>query len=288
MHCVLQGVYKDVLENQVKKLSKTDKAVLNDIIKRLHAPKEAVSHSRKIRGVNDLQFLKANEMLNYLLYVGPVVFKDHTDATLYRHSMKLILAVRLLLESCDETELQEAEFLLDSFWHEIVDIFQNERIETINVHILQHLFNQTWKFGPLFIFSAMSFESAIRLLRSTATETHSFCSLICRRYVQKQKLLATFIEKDSLETLVKQLTGQKCCSDSNVKNSCDLLKTPGLSMAQRMHPDALFSFLELLSTEFSPIQLLTNVIYPDQIASLNLSQMEERNMGRCSFLCWMI
>ena len=42
IHCVLKGVYKDVLKNQVKKLSKTDNAVLNDIIEHLHELKEAV------------------------------------------------------------------------------------------------------------------------------------------------------------------------------------------------------------------------------------------------------
>ena len=186
-HCVLQGVYENVLENQVEKLSKTDEAVLKDQVEQIHAPKGAISHSRKIRGVNNIQFLKANETFNYLLYVGPVVFKDHTNADLNRHSMKSFLEVMLLLVVCDETDLQETEFVLDSFWHEIVDIFQNERIESFNLHILQQLVRQTGKFGPLFIFSAMSFESANRFLRSTATVTQSFCSLICRKVCSETK-----------------------------------------------------------------------------------------------------
>ena len=200
--------------------------------------------------------------------------------------MKLILAVRLLLESCNETDLQKAEFLLDSFFHEIVDISQDKRIETINVHISQHLVCQTRKFGPLFIFSAMPFESANRLLRSTATGTHSLCSLICRRYVQKQKLLAIFVEKHSLETLAKQLTRQKYCSDGNVKNSRDLLKTPRLSVTQRVHPDALsLSRITVNGIFLDSASYQRNLSGP---AFSNCSQMEQRNLGSCSFLRWMI
>ena len=107
--------------------------------------------------------------------------------------------------------------VLNEFCEEIVDIFQNEKIEMINVHLLRHLVYQTRRFGPLFIFSAMSFESANRLMRSTATGTHSFCSLICRRYVQRQRLLTEVIESDTLEELAKQLTDQERFSNEKKK-----------------------------------------------------------------------
>ena len=239
MHCLLQGVYRHLLEHQVRNLTKSQKHHLDEIIENLHAPRETICHSRKIRGVSEIHFLKANEIFNYLIYVGPVIFKDRSDATLYDNSMKLILAVRLLLESNCEPDVVEAEGLLNEFCEEIVDIFQNEKIETINVHLLRHLVYQTRRFGPLFIFSAMSFESANRLMRSTATGTHSFCSLICRRYVQRQRLLTEVIESDTLEELAKQLTDQERFSNEK-KNSKELLWTPILLKAQDRHQDAVF------------------------------------------------
>ena len=288
MHCILQGVYKDVLEHQVRNLSKSQKQRLNEIIDNLHAPRETTCHSRKIRGISDIQFFKANEVFNYLLYVGPVVFKDHIDKNLYKHSMKLIVAVRLLLESCCESDLVEADDLLNDFCEEIVSIFQNEKIETINVHLLRHLVYQTRRFGTLFIFSAMSFESANRLMRSTATGTHSFCSLICRRYVQKQRLLSVDIESDSLEALAKHLTGQEDFP-AEAKNAKDLLVTPFLVKAQERHPDAEF----LSRTTFNSVFFIlhpTSAVLQGQTVLLSICQTAKTSLDRCSFLwltiCW--
>ena len=115
MHWILQGVYKDVFEQQLRNLSKSQEQRLNEIIANLHAPRETTRHLLKIRGISDIQFFKANENLNYSLCVGPVVSEDHFDGNLYKHAMNLIMAVRLLLESCCESDLVEAIDLLNDF-----------------------------------------------------------------------------------------------------------------------------------------------------------------------------
>ena len=69
--------------------------------------------------------------------------------------------------------------LLNQLCSYIVDIFDgNERSETINVHSLRHLPDQVRKFGPLFAFSAMSFESANRILSELYSGTHHECDVM--------------------------------------------------------------------------------------------------------------
>ena len=69
MHCILQGVYKDVLEHQVRNLSKSQKQRLNEIIDNLHAPRETTCHSRISRTYNfskPMKFLIICSMLDQL------------------------------------------------------------------------------------------------------------------------------------------------------------------------------------------------------------------------------
>ena len=146
---------------------------------------------------------------------------------------------------------------------------------------------QRRRFGPLFNFSAMSFESANRLMRSTATGTHSFCSLICSRYVQKQRLLSVDIESDSLGALAKHLTGQEDFP-AEAKNAKDSLVTPFLVKAQGRHPDAEF----LSRTTFNSVFFLhpTSAVLQGQTALLSICQTAKTSLDRCSFLwltiCW--
>ena len=71
-----------------------------------------------------------------------------------------------------------AEKLLDKFSEDSVDIFGDNKSETINIHCLQHLPDQVRRFGPLFVMSAMCFESAHAFLTHFASGSHEFCQII--------------------------------------------------------------------------------------------------------------
>ena len=97
-----------------------------------------------------------------------------------------------------------AERLLDMFCRNITSLYQCETAETINVHCLRHLAHQCRSFGPLFVFSAMSFESANRILSQGFSGTHSHCAVICRRYLEEHELACTPLEEDGATELLQE------------------------------------------------------------------------------------
>ena len=116
----------------------------------------------------------------------------------------------------------------------------NERSETINVHSLRHLPDQVRRFRPLFSFSAMSFESANRILIEVYSGSHHECEVICRRFLQKQRLLDIHqkSEDNQYGRLVKQLLR---LDDSHTNNFSNFMKeTESLSYARSTYPDAIF------------------------------------------------
>ena len=184
------------------------KREVNDIVNSLACPRELISYSRKIRSLDEIGQFKANEFFNWMFYVSPVVFRKCIPGTLYESFIKLVFGVRLLLESSRENDILLSENLLNQFCSNIVDIFDgNKRSATINVHSLRHLPDQVRRFGPLFAFVAMSFESANRILSEIYSGTHHECDVICRRFLQKQRLLDLHQdrEQNQFSGLVKQL-----------------------------------------------------------------------------------
>ena len=91
----------------------------------------------------------------------------------------------------------------------------NEKIETINVHCLRHFADQVRRFGPLCCYSAMSFEAAYRLLSQHFSGSHSEAEIICRRFLQRQKLAQKEVFNPKLKTLFDKFVG---CS--NVADEC--------------------------------------------------------------------
>ena len=146
-----------------------------------------------------------------MFYLSPVVFWKGIPKFLYDNLLSFVFGVRLLLESSKEEDVVFAERLLNQFCSSVVDIFDgNEQVETINVHSLRHLPTQVRRFGPLCSFSAMSFESANRILGEVFTGSHHECEVVCRRFLQRQRLLDLHnkSEESVFGGLVRQLLGQ--------------------------------------------------------------------------------
>ena len=241
MHCVLLGVFPELLRLIIRKLTTATKREINDIVSSLACPRELISYSRKIRSLDDIGQFKANEFFNWMFYVSPIVFRNRISETLFESLLNLVFGVRLLLESSREKDILISENLSGQFCSGIVDVFDgNERSETINVHSLRHLPDQVRRFGPLFSFSAMSFESANRILSEVYSGSHHECEVICRRFLQKQRLLDIHqtSEDNPYGRLVKQLLR---LDDSHTNNFSNFMKeTESLSFARLTYPNAIF------------------------------------------------
>ena len=235
MHCVLLGVFPELLRLIFRKLTTATKREINDIVSSLACPRELISYTRKIRSLDDIGQFKANEFFNWMFYVSPIVFRNRISKTLFESLLNLVFGVRLLLESSREKDILISENLLGQFCSGIVDVSDgNERSETINVHSMRHLPDQVRRFGPLFSFSAMSFESANRILSDVYSGSHHECEVICRRFLQKQRLLDIHqtSEDKPYGRLVKQLLR---LDDSHTNNFSNFMKeTESLSYAAQL------------------------------------------------------
>ena len=239
MHCVLLGVFPDLLKLCYKALSCREREKVNSITANLCCPREMVSFSRKVRSLEELSQFKANELFNWLFYISPVLFLDRIPPELYSHLTNLVFGIRLLLESSCNKNVAASSLLLENFCREIVLRHDgNEKIETINVHCLTHLCDQVTRFGPLFCQSAMSFESANRTLGEVFTGAHSECEIICRRILQRHKLFGCEVENEKLKPLFQKLSGKSQPDILNFKN--DFVETEAVIQGRLHYPKALF------------------------------------------------
>lgn len=126
--------------------------------------------TRKPRSLQELDYWKATEHRNFLVYFGPVVLKGHLESKFYRHFLKLSCAVtipaspKLGMERCGDAERLLREFVMEA------GALYGKGIYVYNVHSLVHLAQDVRKFGSLDSFSAFPFENFLgqmkKLLRS--------------------------------------------------------------------------------------------------------------------------
>ena len=210
MHCVLLGVLPEALKLCYKSIPHSEKLEMQTIIDNLKCPREMIAYSRKIRSLDEMPQFKANEYFNWLFYISPLIFKNRLSERLYSHLTNLSFGIRLLLESSSQIKVSTAERLIYDFCREVVSMHGgNERIETINVHCLKHLPDQVRRFGPLFTFSALSFEAANRTIGDVFTGSNSECHVICRRILQKHKISLIDIKNPLLENLFHHFTNKE-------------------------------------------------------------------------------
>ena len=111
MHCVLLGVFPELLKLKIRKMTTSIKREVNDIVKSLACPRELISYSRKIRSLDEIGQFKANQFFNWMFYVSPVVFRKCIPGTLYESLLNLVFGIRLLLESSKENDIVIQKFV---------------------------------------------------------------------------------------------------------------------------------------------------------------------------------
>ena len=104
---------------------------------------------------------------------------------------KLVFSIQELFESSDNANL--CDQLFNEFCMSMVG--KNNKMESINFHLLRHLGWRAKNIGSLFKTSAAMFESANRLLIAPLTGTVEKCQLMVWRFV-RAKLIAKMSIKD--------------------------------------------------------------------------------------------
>ena len=106
-------------------------------------------------------------------------------------------------------------------------------MEIINVHSLTHLADQVRLFGPLFTFSAMSFEAANRTLGEVFTGSTSECSVICRRVLERHRLAHIEISNSKLEPLFNKFSGKE--EQIKICFASETIETDAVKQARRQY-----------------------------------------------------
>ena len=237
MHCVLFGFFPDVLKSCFRALSSTQKTKIILLLSGISCPREVISYSRKVRPLEEIAQFKANEHFNWLFKISPLIFKNRIPRDLYNHLLNIVFGIRLLFESSTAADTDIAEFFLKQFCSKIVSFNDgDERIETINVHCLRHLVDQVKRFGPLFCYSAMSFEAANRTFGEVFTGSHSDCEIICRRNLQKNKLARVKIQDPEIRCLFDKLYGITTLDQINC--STEFVETQAVNNGRATYPQA--------------------------------------------------
>ena len=115
MHCLLIGVFPDLLKLCFRTLSSEQKIKFNITVAILACPRKMIAYSQNIQPLDEISQFKANEFLNWLFYISPILFLNRLPVNLFSQLLNLVFGVQLLLESSCESSIVKAQQFLDKF-----------------------------------------------------------------------------------------------------------------------------------------------------------------------------
>lgn len=188
MHLIDRGVYARMLGSimfgpcNYLHLRDTGKKELDKLYTSFK-PYVPADFERKPRSIiEDYCRFKASEFRFGLLYAGVVLFKDIVGPVVYKHFLKLFVAVRLL--SAPATHLIYSDFaqqLLDEFVAEYPAIYTSAEM-VYNIHGAMHIVEDARRYGPLYSWSAYRYENHMREIRKLIKKPQQILQQLYRRY----------------------------------------------------------------------------------------------------------
>lgn len=140
--------------------------------------------SRRPRSLKELDYWKATELRQFLLYTGPVVLKHIISPQLYEHFLCLSVAVRLLLS---ELTYKKYNAYADELLVYFVQCFQTlygAKNLSYNVHGLIHLAKDSYCHGPLDNFSGFKFENHLQKIKYLVRSPFNALQQVYNRVVE--------------------------------------------------------------------------------------------------------
>ncbi|KAH7985680.1 hypothetical protein HPB49_026311 [Dermacentor silvarum] len=164
---------------------------LQEINERLSQLTPVWETTRLPRSLLEMKYWKASEWRDWLLFFSPVVLKGFLPSRYYKNWMKFVAIMHFCLQSSiPMVKIRKVRRLMVQFLKDYEELYGQESM-TYNAHILVHMVDHVDQWGPLWGFSAFSFESMNGRLVSLVNGT---------RYAHMQ-----IIEKFTLLTALQQV-----------------------------------------------------------------------------------
>ena len=179
MHCVLEGVVKrlmhlwfDSCNHEKPYYLGKHLRIIDQLLEKQRPPHE---FSRRPRSISKhLNYWKASEYKNWLLFYSVPILKGHLPSLYYHHYVLLVSALHILLqESISLEQLNAAEMMIKDFISLMPELY-GENNCTANVHMLLHLPIYARMWGPLWTQSTFAFESKNGHLKQLSHGKSSF------------------------------------------------------------------------------------------------------------------
>ena len=198
MHLVCLGAVRRIIQFWKKgshcRMSQNQLLQISDklIEFREYIPSDFV---RKPRSLRQLDYWKATEFWQFLLYTGPVALYGILPTPMYQHFLSLSMALNILLSECEvkRAELIDyAQSLLQYFVH---SYFYALSFTVYNIHGLIHLSEDVRQFGcSLNKISCFPFESYLQIVKKAVKNaTNPTAQIIKRLQLHEAKINESFI-----------------------------------------------------------------------------------------------
>ncbi|XP_064461014.1 uncharacterized protein LOC135370983 [Ornithodoros turicata] len=140
------------------------------------------------RSTKQWKYWKASEWRNFLLFFSPIVLKGVLPRRYYVNWMKFVQIMHVLLnETVPLHNIPLIRKELVNFLTEYQTLYGKEKM-TFNAHILLHMTDSVKNWGPLWNYSAFSFENMNGKLLKSFQGTRFVGQQICEKYLMSLQL----------------------------------------------------------------------------------------------------
>nr|XP_050038377.1 uncharacterized protein LOC126535610 [Dermacentor andersoni] len=250
MHCVLQGVAKQLTETILSSSNSDERfysgapTALSKIDARLLSIKPPHCITRLPRSVQKRSHWKASEWRNWLLFYALPCLNDILHHEYWRHLSKLCEGIYILLqEELTILEIDKAESLLKNFVSRCEALY-GVAFMTYNVHALLHLRNCARSLGPLWAHSAFVFEGGNGTIVRKISAAKGLPDQIVERVVmsqQLQRLLGSPLLASEEKRLCNGFLGYSPVKNFLCVDGLSLLGTGKKTVLSAEEQDALYS-----------------------------------------------
>lgn len=234
MHGVLLGVTKTLLHKWLSSTNSRKRYFVGDKVKEISERLKSISPPDYVERLpRDLEkhyaHFKANELQSWLLHYSLPCLTGILPDTYLKHFSMLSEGIHILLKNTiDDHDLARARYLLDGFYENFSDLYE-EGSCGLNVHnVGRHLVFYVKQWGPLFGWSCFCFEDFNAKLLGYTHGTGDVTNQIFKRHLANMFVCKTdtsAIKNEKVSAFIKQMNraNSKSLKIKVKTKNCDII-----------------------------------------------------------------